>query len=564
MQFLQQLRILLSPKDKRMFLLVTAVMFLAAMMELAGIGVLLPVAAVFLKPEWLEHEIVRQFSAVTGIDGKQHLLLAGIMLLIFVFTMKAVFSLLVTRMQAKIIFGKQRDLASRLYRNYLEMPYSAGCCRTVSEWDAMLRMVEQLCTFILMPALTVLADFLVVVVLAGVLFFLMPWTTLAGGGFMLLIGGIIFFSMKKLNAVQGHKLMESGARLSKIRLGGLNNYKYMKVGGSPRAFTERFYQEYGIRTQAEWRIFFFGQVPRMLLEWSAMLLVLAIFGIMVWKNMSPADILLQFSLLVAVFARMLPSFSRIHYGLAQIRQHYVVFDALFHDLTALPKEAPDQEASPATLNKSLELRNVSFRYAEDGEYVIRDLSVKIHAKESVAIVGRTGSGKSTLADLVMGLRMPDSGDVLADGRSVYKTLQSWRGLIGYVPQAIYFSEDTVRGNVAFGVPQDEIDDLRVWNALEMAQLLEDVEDMPGGLDAFTGENGSRLSGGQRQRLAIARALYRQPELLILDEATSALDTATEEAFVKALESLQGKITMLVIAHRLSTVENCDRVIRLDA
>ncbi|MBQ4337234.1 MAG: ABC transporter ATP-binding protein [Lentisphaeria bacterium] len=564
MHFLQQLRILMTPQDKFRFLLVAMVMFFAAMMELAGIGVLLPVAAVFLKPEWLEHEIIRQFGAVTGISGRRQVVLAGVLLLIAVFSAKTVFSLFAVRMQAKFIFGKQRDLATRLYRNYLEMPYADGFRRTVSEWDAMLQLVEQLCTFILMPAMTVLADLLVVAVLAGVLLLLMPGTTLAGGGFMLLIGGIIFFSMKKLNAVLGKKLMESGVRLSKIRLGGLNNYKYMKVGGSPRTFTERFYQEYGFRTQAEWRIFFFGQVPRMLLEWSAMLLMLAIFGWMIWQNRPSSDILLQFSLLVAVFARMLPSFSRIHYGLAQIRQHYFIFDALFLDLTALPQEEPDKEPGGISLNKNLELRNISFGYSPNGEPVIRDLSVVMNAKESVAVVGRTGSGKSTLADLVMGLLSPDKGEILADGKPVAGHLQSWRKLIGYVPQAIYFSEDTVRGNVAFGVPQDEIDDLRVWNALAMAQLLEDVEDMPGGLDAFTGENGSRLSGGQRQRLAIARALYRQPELLILDEATSALDTATEEAFVKALESLQGKITMLVIAHRLSTVENCDRVIRLDA
>ena len=181
----------------------------------------------------------------------------------------------------------------------------------------------------------------------------------------------------------------------------------------------------------------------------------------------------------------------------------------------------------------------------------------------MAVVGRTGSGKSTLADLVMGLLQPESGVILADGKPIAGHLHSWRNLIGYVPQAIYLLDDSVRNNVALGVPQDEIDDVKVCAALDMAQLLDDVEDMPGGLDAPVGENGCQFSGGQRQRLAIARALYRQPELLILDEATSALDTATEDAFVKALEALQGRITMLVIAHRLSTVGNCDRTIRLD-
>ena len=563
MRFLQQLRVLMTPRDKFRFLLVVAVMGVAALMELAGIGVLLPVAAVFLNPEWLEHDSIRQFSAVTGIAGRTHLVLAGLVLLIAVFTIKTLIAAFAVWLQARFILGKQWELASRLYLNYLEMPFQEGCRSSVSQWNGMLGIVENLCYHILIPAMTVLADLLVIAVLAGVLLVLMPWIALGGGGFMLIVGAIIAGTMKHLNARQGKQLMESGIQLSRVRLDGLNSYKYLKVGGGCSAFSERFHLEYGNRFQAEWRIFFFGQLPRLLLEWSAMALVLVLFGIMVWRGVSAADILLQFSLLVAVFARMLPAFSRMHYNLTLIRQHSFVFDALFHDLTALPKEDPDADDEPAALNQTLELRNVSFRYGEEDDPVINNLSAVIHARESVAVVGRTGSGKSTLADLVMGLRNPDAGEILADGRPIAGHLQSWRKLIGYVPQAIYLSDDTVRNNVAFGIPADEIDDVRVREALEMAQLLDDVNNMPGGMDAGIGENGCHLSGGQRQRLAIARALYRRPQLLILDEATSALDTATEDAFVKALEALHGKITMLVIAHRLSTVENCDRTIRLD-
>ncbi|MBO5689297.1 MAG: ABC transporter ATP-binding protein, partial [Lentisphaeria bacterium] len=529
MGFLQQLRILMTPQDKLRFLLVAAVMFLAAMMELAGIGVLLPVVAVFLKPAWMEHELIRQLCSIAGISGKQQLVLAGVGMLIAVFTVKTAVSLLAVRMQARFIFGKQRELATRLFGNYLEMPFRDGQRRTVSEWDAMLQLIDQLCNFVLMPALTVLSDLLVILVLTSVLLYLMPWITLGGGGFMLIVGGGIAWAMKRLNATQGKVLMESGIRLTKVRLGGLYNYKYLKVGGGSQASVERFYQASGERMRANWRIFFFGQMPRMLLEWSAMLLVLTVFCIMIWREMDPADILLQFSLLVAVFARMLPSVSRIHYGLTQIRQHYFVFDSLFRDLTESPQEAPDVDDVPATLNNSLELRGITFRYEPDDEPVIRDLSCVINARESVAVVGRTGCGKSTLADLVMGLLPPESGEILADGRSIAGHLKSWRRLIGYVPQSIYLLDDSVRNNVAFGVPADEIDEVRVREALDMAQLLADVEDMPDGLDAPVGENGCRLSGGQRQRLAIARALYRKPELLILDEATSALDNATEDA-----------------------------------
>ena len=245
MRFLQQLRVLMTPLDKFRFLLVVAVMGAAALMELAGIGVLLPVAAVFLNPEWLEHDWIRQFSAVTGIAGRTHLVMAGLVLLIAVFTIKTLIASFAVWLQARFILGKQRELASRLYLNYLEMPFQDGCRSSVARWNGMLGLVENLCYFILMPAMTVLADLLVIAVLAGVLLVLMPWIALGGGGFMLIVGAIIAGTMKRLNARQGKQLLESGIRLSQVRLDGLNSYKYLKVSGGSSAFVERFYREYG-------------------------------------------------------------------------------------------------------------------------------------------------------------------------------------------------------------------------------------------------------------------------------------------------------------------------------
>ena len=562
--FLNQIRVLLSPREKRRLVVVVLMMTVAALMELAGIGVLLPVAAVFLNPEWMEHEWVRAGCAFFGIADRTQFVLAGMLVLAALFTLKTVFSFRMIREQARFIYEKQRELSVRLYRNYLESPFAYGANRSVAEWNTKLHQVEQLCTFILMPLMTVATDALLVATLTGVLLCTMPVLTLIGGGFMLVVGWAIFASMKRLNATSGKQLMLSVVDLGKRRLDGLSNYKYLKLGGSAFA-VDGYHAAYAARTSAERRLYLFGQAPRLLLEWSSLLLVLAIFAGMICLGMSESDILLRFSLLIAVMSRMLPSFSRIHYGLAQIRQSGFVFDELFRDLTACPREeVADADGVSATLENTLELRHVTFGYAPDADPVIRDFSLTVKARECVALVGRTGCGKSTLTDLVMGLRMPDSGEILADGRPIRGHLASWRRLIGYVPQAIWLVDDTVRNNVAFGVSADKIDETRVRTALETAQLLKDVEAMPDGLDAMVGENGAHLSGGQRQRLAIARALYRNPSLLILDEATSALDNATEAAFVEALEALRGRLTMLVGAHRRSTVENCDRTIRLDA
>ena len=211
---------------------------------------------------------------------------------------------------------------------------------------------------------------------------------------------------------------------------------------------------------------------------------------------------------------------------------------------------------PIEFKNELTVENLSFSYVP-GTPVIKDFSLVIPRLASVAFTGMTGSGKSTLIDLIIGLLPPDSGCVRVDGRDIAENLASWREKIGYVPQSIFLLNSSIRKNVAFGVSDEEIDDKRVWECLKMAQLEDFVNTLPQKLDAFVGDNGIQLSGGQRQRIGIARALYRDPEVLILDEATSALDNETEQAFIDALKILHGKITILMIAHRLTTVAHCD-------
>jgi ABC-type multidrug transport system fused ATPase/permease subunit len=228
----------------------------------------------------------------------------------------------------------------------------------------------------------------------------------------------------------------------------------------------------------------------------------------------------------------------------------------------LPRESVSTSAAPIELKRALTVERLSFRYREDAPWIFKDFSLRINAFSSVAFTGKTGCGKTTLADLVMGFLDPVEGHIRVDGRDIRENLASWRARIGYVPQSIYMLNDSIRRNVAFGIEDEAIDDAGVWRALELAQIADFVKGIPERLDTEIGERGVRLSGGQRQRIGIARALYRNPDMLILDEATSALDSETEQAFVEAIGALQGKLTMIVIAHRLSTVEKCDVILKL--
>ena len=219
----------------------------------------------------------------------------------------------------------------------------------------------------------------------------------------------------------------------------------------------------------------------------------------------------------------------------------------------------DKKIEDFPFNKELHVDSMSYKYPEAKELLFENASVTISKNESVAFIGGSGAGKTTLADIILGLLPPESGGVLVDSRNIKDNIEGWHHILGYVPQTIYLTDDTIRNNVAFGTSGKFINDDDVWRALDSAQLTEFVKNLPDGLDTVVGDRGVKLSGGQRQRIGIARALFNNPQILVLDEATSALDHETEKAIMEAIESLKGKTTMIIIAHRLSTIRNCDKI-----
>ena len=267
--------------------------------------------------------------------------------------------------------------------------------------------------------------------------------------------------------------------------------------------------------------------------------------------------------------RMIPSTTRVSSALAQLRFRYASTEVIYRELLALqqrPSDSPsgtaEEKATPIPFLRALEIEHVSYSYPAAGRTAIDDVSLEITKGHWVAIIGPTGAGKTTLADLILGLLVPSSGRILMDGRDLHDNLAGWQRNIGYVPQTVHLIDDSLRRNVAFGVPEEEIDDERVWQALRAAQIDRLVRSLPGELDAIVGERGGRLSGGERQRFGIARALYRDPEVLVIDEGTANLDPGTEAAIAEVVAGLAGKKTVIVIAHRSAFVKNCDCIYML--
>jgi ABC-type multidrug transport system fused ATPase/permease subunit len=304
-------------------------------------------------------------------------------------------------------------------------------------------------------------------------------------------------------------------------------------------------------------------LPRLWLELLAVTGLAALVLAMIGQG-KPLDALLPtLGLFAAAAFRLMPSVNRILTSLHSLRFSLPVIDTIYNEFRLLGATMAPQRGERLSFDSGLALDQVKFRYPAAEALALRGVSLAIQPGTSVGFIGGSGAGKSTLVDIILGLLVPASGSVTIDGVDIQTNLRGWQDQIGYVPQSIFLTDDTLRRNVAFGLPADQIDEAAVLRAIRAAQLEQFVNDLPQGLDTIVGERGVRLSGGQRQRIGIARALYHDPPVLVLDEATSSLDTTTERGVMEAVRALHGKKTLLIVAHRLTTVEHCDRLFRLE-
>lgn len=561
----QKLFDLLSPSERRSAALLLGLLCIGAALETLSVGLVVPIVALLTQQDLTtNYPKLQSLIEVLGHPGRGEILIGGMVLLVGLYVIKAAFLAFLAWRENRFSFGLQAQLSQRLFANYLRQPYtfhlqrnSARLIRnTVSE-------VGVLIVRAVMPGILLMTESLVLVGLCGLLLFIEPLGVVVVGSIL----GAAAWGYHRLTrgriARWGEvRLHHEGLRVQHVQQ-GLGGAKELKLLGREEDSLEQFKSHNLQSTRASEQMHTLQRFPRLGLE------LLAISGLailvisMLAENRPVEAVLPTLGLFAAVAFRVMPSVNRVISAVQLLRYTNAVIDTLHTELTtAVPDAGPSSTTMKPFLG-ALELKEVSFSYPGTTTPVVQNISLTVQRGESVGLIGASGAGKSTLVDLILGLLAPAKGELLVDGENIQSNLRNWQHQIGYVPQSIFLTDDTLRRNVAFGLPEKLIDDAAVRRAIHAAQLDDFVETLPNGIQTIVGERGVRLSGGQRQRIGIARALYHDPAVLVLDEATSSLDTDIERGVMQAVYALQGSKTIIIVAHRISTVERCDRLYRLD-
>jgi ABC-type multidrug transport system fused ATPase/permease subunit len=569
---LKKLSYLFTRREKRNGVILFLMMILGALAEVVGVGAIPAFVGVISMPErLLENEKIRYLYDLLGMESPQEMVLWAALGLIVVFVVKNAYLALLVYARSRYTSNRQVTISNRLFRAYLHSPYAFHLQRNTAE---LLRNTNSeagaITGGVLLPMMSILMEFMVLILIFVLLFAVEPVVTLITFGiFGTLTVAYYRATRSKINEYAKEEQRHRKQSVQAVNQ-GLGGFKDARILGREQFFLNSYQESTWFKAKAARFKAVVSAMPRLVLETMAVAGLLGVASLLVAQDRDLETIIPTLALLGVAIVRLMPSFTKIAGSFTALKWGQRALDVVYDDVVMLEKEEreiaerqKEGRRKPLPFTREIRIVDLSYFYPESSEAALRGITLTIPKNASVGFVGPSGAGKTTIVDVILGLLTPTDGKVEVDGVDIQERLPVWQRKIGYIPQSIYLTDDSVRNNVAFGMEDEEIDDEAVWAALEAAQLRDLVEELPDQLDTFVGERGVRLSGGQRQRIGIARALYHKPEVLVMDEATSALDNQTERHIVEALEQLQGQHTMIVIAHRLSTVRNCDTLFMLD-
>jgi ABC-type multidrug transport system fused ATPase/permease subunit len=556
----QMIRRMLKKSERRGLGKIFALMLIGTVLEMFSLGLVVPIVGLLVNPDYIQR--VPIVHSLFGDLSTTQYVLGAMGLLVGVFFLKTIFLIWKTWVQRGFSNAVTMRIAQDLFKNYLMQPYPFHLERNSAIMIRNSQSSAGLMSGVIDPLLLITSEFLV----SGGLFILMVLLEPVGSLSAIVVFGsfsIIFRRITSRRIAKWGKAQNDykGSMIRHLQQ-GFSGVKDIKILGREDYFIAGYNSDLSGNAYVQRRYAVAQTLPRFSMELLTLICLALLVSLMVLSSKAVGDILPVLSLFGAAAFRLLPSLSQVINSFMSININRPIVENLYVDL-ALPIPATTTDQDGKKLEGSIDVEGLSFSYARTTRDALNDVSISVRRGEAVGLIGPSGSGKSTLVDILLGLLEPTSGNVLVDGHDIQENLRGWQDQIGYVPQSIFLTDDTLRRNVAFGLPKDKIDDDAVRSAIRSAQLEEFVASLPDGMETVVGERGVRLSGGQRQRIGIARALYNNPDVLVLDEATSSLDTETEHGVMQAVQALQGDKTVIIVAHRLSTVEYCDRLYRLE-
>lgn len=567
MNTIKKLNYLLSKKYKIYTLLILFVIIMGSMAELLGISIILPIVNLAIDPEEIQNNIFcRVITKVTGADGLNEVLLILIVLTICIYIAKSAYLIWMNFAINRYSMSVRSNIAMKLLSTYMKQPYTYFLRKNTSEIVRSINIdtthFHSMIGNMLYAVSYGLTSICIILYLCKTN---IQMTMMVAALLTLCALSVLGIIQKKVKFL-GKENQRLQAEMIKYVEESFSGIKEVKVMNREKFFVDICKKVYDEQAEVNRKATLYNVTPKYMIEAIAIVGILLFMSINIVVNDNFVSLVPQLSVFAVAAMRLLPSANAFYAYINAAAYDKASVDLVYKDV----KESEGLEngwqecdsVKRLALKKDIWIKNVSFSYDKESP-VLENVDFKILSGNSVALVGPSGGGKTTLADIILGVLEPQQGQVLVDGADIAETVRAWHESIGYIPQMIFLLDDSIKRNVAFGLKEDQIDEEKVKNALQKAQLWEFVDGLKEGMDTIVGERGTRLSGGQRQRIGIARALYTDPSVLVFDEATSALDNNTEKEVMQAIDGLHGEKTILMIAHRLSTIENCDHIYKIE-
>lgn len=572
MDIIKKMRYILDRRQKIQICFLGVLIFIGGLLETVSVSGVLPIAWAIIDPAEMQENKYMQWAMQTlGIQDIQGFIIPLLLALIFLYALKNAFLLLLVYVQNRFIALNRNKLISQVLREFLNRPYEFYLDADI---PTVFRLTDSYIpnVFNILMAMISLVSESVVFVLLCIVMIVTDWKLLL---FLLVVFGILSFLIIKVLkprlAKLGEKNQSIQSKIAKWRIQAIYGIKDVKVLHREAFFADNYEQSGKVGAGYAERHAVLNNLPRLLIETVFMASVLGYIVLYISFGKDASLLVPMLTTFAIAAIRMMPSVNRINTYLTDISFFRPCLDYVYENMNINEiSRRTNQTLQPADRSKKMQLQNcialkdIVYAYPNTNKLIFDKANMIVPYGKSVGIMGPSGAGKSTIVDILLGLLKIREGSITCDGVNIFDNYPAWLAQIGYIPQSIYLIDESIRNNIAFGIAEKEIDDDCIWQALEEAQLKEFIKGLPEGLDTTIGDRGIRISGGQRQRLGIARALYHNPEILVFDEATSALDNETEAAVMEAINSFHGRKTMVIIAHRLNTIEKCDIIYKVDA